>query len=367
MKKRIIWITADYFIDVDCLLVPYLQQNYKEDHLIDWYVIKTASNKIPIPNTPNKIFTLKYKGKDPRIIGEYKQIFNHINPKKSDLIYSNFLGVPYYFPYLLFYTQKNIPIVHAAHNVIPYKGWPSKRLMTWYIDFIFKQNEYFQLFSKHLLEYFENNYSKKQILVCPMTTKGYGIERTNKYDIDKSKCNLLFFGNVKRNKRLDLLIDTIKSLSPEKQNKIHLTIAGNCDEPETYLRKIGNNNTISCHFHRIEDDEVPELFMKHQYLVLPYENVAQSGPHMIAYHYNLPVIASNIAGMAEYITDGETGFLFKVNDKDSLKGVLEKVTSLTLEEYIRIKNNLQQYVDKSHSLAVISKKYISFFNLIQKR
>ena len=366
MIKRIVWITADYFIDVDCSLVPHLQQNYAKEYQIDWYVIKSISNNISIPNTPNKIFALKYRGKDPRIISEYKEIFTFINLQNSDLIYSDFLGVPYYFPYLLHYTKKKIPIIHAAHNVIPYKGWPSQKLMTWYVEFIFRNNKYFHLFSNHLLEYFENKYKNKHILISPMTTKGYGMERTNKYDIDKSKCNLLFFGNVKSNKRLDLLIDVIKSLSTEEQNRIHLTIAGSCDEPENYLKQIGDSNTISCYFHRIADNEVPELFLKHQYLVLPYENVAQSGPHMIAYHYNLPVIASDIAGMAEHIIDGETGFLFKVNDKESLKEVLKKVALSSLDRYWRIKSSLHAYVDNNHSLNVIAKKYIYYFKSILK-
>lgn len=365
MKKRIAWITADYFIDVDCSLVPYLQQYYAEEYQIDWYVIKTANSNIPIASTPNRIFALKHKGKDPRIINEYKCIFDAINLRQSNLIYSDFLGVPYYFPFLLFYTSKKIPIVHAAHNVIPYEGWPSKRLMTWYVNFIFKHNEYFQLYSRHLKTYFENKYPQKNLLICPMTTKGYGYVRTDKYNIDESKCNLLFFGNVKANKRLDLLIDAINSLPSSKQNKIHLTIAGYCDDPERYLKQIKNNNSISCHFHRIEDEEVPELFMKNQFLVLPYENVAQSGPHMIAYHYNLPVIASNIAGMTEHIIDGKTGFLFKVNDKDSLKEVLEGVISLSFDSYMKIKNELQVYVNNNHILEVIAKNYISYFKTIQ--
>lgn len=366
MKKRIVWITADYFIDVDCLLVPYLQRNYADEYQIDWYVIKTASNNISISSTPNRIFALRYRGKDPRIILEYKHIFDEINLKNTDIIYSDFLGIPYYFLFLRFYSQRKIPIIHAAHNVVPYKGWPSKRMMTWYVNYVFKHNGHFQLFSKHLKEYFENKYPKKNLLICPMTTKGYGNVRTDQYDIDESKCNLLFFGNVKANKRLDLLIDAIKSLSPEKQERVHLTVAGNCDDLERYLKQIGNCNAISCHFHRIEDEEVPELFTKHQYLVLPYENVAQSGPHMIAYHYNLPVIASDIAGMAEHIIDGKTGFLFKVNDKDSLKEVLERVVSLSFDNYTEIKSELQSYVNSNHSLEVIAKKYISYFKSIKE-
>ena len=45
--------------------------------------------------------------------------------------------------------------------------------------------------------------------------------------------------------------------------------------------------------------------------MLPYQDVAQSGPHMIAYNYNLPVIASDIEGFAERVEDGENSFLVR--------------------------------------------------------
>lgn len=75
---------------------------------------------------------------------------------------------------------------------------------------------------------------------------------------------------------------------------------------------IGNTSNITAEFRRIDDEEIPELFTKSDYLVLPYEDVAQSGPHMIAYNYNLPVIASDIDGFKERVVDGENGFYLNV-------------------------------------------------------
>ena len=63
--------------------------------------------------------------------------------------------------------------------------------------------------------------------------------------------------------------------------------------------------------------------------MLPYQDVAQSGPHMIAYNYNLPVIASDIDGFAERVEDGVNGFLFRVNDKESLKAAITKPPIIT--------------------------------------
>lgn len=362
MSKRIVWITGDYFIDVDRALVPYLREQYGLD--IRWIVLKGKNRDIQIPKSLECIvYELHFRTRDPRIMFNFRSIIKREHIYSADLIYSDYLDVPFYYPMLFHYCKKS-PIIHAAHNIIPYDGWPHKRLMTWYVNYVFRKNEYFQIFSKHLEGYFKSRYPTKKILSCPMTLKSYGKICTNNYFVDKNKCNLLFFGNIKDNKRLDLLINSIKSLPIELQQKTHLTIAGKCDNATHYLRLIDSCTAISCFFGRIKDEEIPELFTKHQYLVLPYENVAQSGPHMIAYYYNLPVIASDINGFTEHIKDNETGFLFHVNDKTSLVSVLSKAITLPGIEYEKMKEKLCDYVKRTYSLDVVAKKYIDFFNLI---
>lgn len=98
--------------------------------------------------------------------------------------------------------------------------------------------------------------------------------------------------------------------------------------------------------------------------MLPYQDVAQSGPHMIAYNYNLPVIASDIEGFAERVEDGENGFLFRVNDKESLKDAITKTAMMSTSDYQRMKDKLKAYVEENNSLKAVSNKYIDYFNSI---
>ena len=98
--------------------------------------------------------------------------------------------------------------------------------------------------------------------------------------------------------------------------------------------------------------------------MLPYEDVAQSGPHMIAYNYNLPVIASNIEGFTERIINNENGFTFNRNDLDSLINTIIKVSTLDKSAYEKIKRNLQEYVNSNYKLDVIANSYIQYFSKI---
>lgn len=149
----------------------------------------------------------------------------------------------------------------------------------------------------------------------------------------------------------------------EYRQKSELTIAGKCEEKDLYLKLIEKEERIRVRFERIEDAEIPELFSLHDFLVLPYENVAQSGPHMIAYNYNMPVIASNIDGFKERIINMEDGYLFEVNNEHSLCTVLMKAID-NYGEYDQMVTKLKSVVKKKFSNEVITRKYKLYLDKI---
>jgi glycosyltransferase involved in cell wall biosynthesis len=55
-------------------------------------------------------------------------------------------------------------------------------------------------------------------------------------------------------------------------------------------------------------------------VVLPYTSATQSGIAQIAFHFDLPVIATDVGGLAEVVRDGETGLLAQPRDPDALAG-----------------------------------------------
>lgn len=360
-KLNVLWITADYFIDVDFLLVPYIKKCF--DLNIDWYFLKGKGSNIQIPeNLDINTISLRYGDRDPRSYFELYFKIRKLHPSKYDIIYSDVVGTWKYHFFLLRFA-KLIPVVHAAHNVIPYNGWSD--VLTNSVRYIFKHHRYFQLFSKFTAQYFREHYPSKSMFYCPMTLKGYGDVSTDHYQVDNNKINLLFFGNMVANKRLDILIKAMRSLPESVNEKIHLTIAGNDrGHAKEYLKLIGNASNISTDFRRIPDEEVAELFTKHDFLVLPYEDVAQSGPHMVAYYYDLPVIASDIQGFSERIIDGVNGFVFRKNDVHGLAKVLEYVSKQSKSDYLKMKQNLKSYAQENFCLESVSRKYIEYFHKI---
>ena len=361
--KKIVWITADYFIDVDFQIVPYMKEVLGMD--IQWKVIRTNKNIYVDRSLDCEIYELSHKSMDPRVLFDYIRIFSDVVADDISLVYSDFVGFPYYYFYL-FHKIDRKKIIHAAHNIIPYSGWPHKRLMTKYLNFVFSYGKNFHIFSKHLVDYFCSRFSDKSIMLCPMTVKSYGNDITDEFHIDESKLNLLFFGNVKLNKRLDLAISAIKQLPSGIKENVSLLIAGKCDDASEYLTQIGDCKSITPYFKRVDDKFVPELFTKCDYLLLPYSNVAQSGPHMIAYAYNMPVIASDIDGFSEHVEDGQVGFLFQANNVDSLVNTIVEAYESRGDKYAEMKRKLKEKVDGTYSVESVASKYLNYFKSICK-
>ena len=358
-NKKILWLTADCFIDVDRQLVPYLRNTY---HLnIRWFIVQSKNGSRVANSDDYEIIQIHYRGKDPRTYFELKTAFKRLHLEQYDLIYSDSIGF-YYYPALMRLVDKN-RLIHASHNVNPYPVWPWDLRLE--VKYILHKGHHFQMFSQHTAKWFKEHYPNKSFFYAPMVVKDFGEVKTSHYQFDESKVNLLFFGNIVGNKRLDLLIDAVKSLPSEIQDKLHLNICGKCRmDEQSFIHQIGDCKAISTYFKRIPDEEIPELFTKSQFLMLPYEDVAQSGPHMIAYNYNLPVIASDISGFAERVEDGKNGYLFHVNDKQALMEMITKAVTMCSDDYQNMKAKLKEFVDKNYSLQAVSKRYIDYFNSI---
>ena len=85
---------------------------------------------------------------------------------------------------------------------------------------------------------------------------------------------------------------------------------------------------------------------------------------MIAYYYDLPVIASDIDGFKERVIDGENGLLFKNKNVEDLRDRIIKAADMTIEERSEMKRKLKEFSDENFSLSNISGKYVQYFKSI---
>ena len=83
-KKKILWFTADCFIDVDRQLVPYLREH--SDYEIIWIVLQSLNGAKVAEHKDYEIFKLSNKGKDIRTFFQVNYFLKQIKASHFDLI-----------------------------------------------------------------------------------------------------------------------------------------------------------------------------------------------------------------------------------------------------------------------------------------
>lgn len=353
--KSIFWITGDYFLDVDMAIVPELKKNYD----IRWVVVRTGNSprEVSFVKAINEIITIRHRSISPMCIFSYRKVINSIKKANPDIVYVNYLGMPYFFPLLCNMIDIR-KVIFMAHNVEPRPTWNWQYKL--YYPYIFRHLYHVHIPSTHNIPFIEDHYPNLRYTYIPMMVKSFG-EPKRKANTNK-KVRFLFFGHVMRNKRLDHLIRAYCELSDEEKSKSELYVYGKCAEPEKYLLMAKDENSIHLSFGYAPNEIIAQVFTESSFLVLPYDNVDQSGPSMIAYNYNLPLICSDLEGFKEIVEDGVNGFLYAKNDIDSLRKVLQRCIVMSSDDYQALKENLADFVCNNFTLDVISRKYSAMFD-----
>jgi len=142
--------------------------------------------------------------------------------------------------------------------------------------------------------------------------------------IDPTKKILLFFGLIRNYKGLDLLLQAFSNLS----NEFSLLIAGEVYGDEiTYTNLIAKSKNKNIHFVNqfIDEQDVKLYFSVADLCVLPYKSATQSGIQALANSFCLPVLISNVGGLAEDIVDEKNGFILHDINPLAIQNKIEEI------------------------------------------
>ena len=116
---------------------------------------------------------------------------------------------------------------------------------------------------------------------------------------------ILFFGRIDKYKGLENLFRAFSAYS----GKYSLVVAGKGEFTNSEKDLIKSNHRIVIVNRYLDDGEMIWLFKNARALVLPYIEATQSGIIPIAYKYAKPVIVSNVPGLTQFVSEGETGYI----------------------------------------------------------
>jgi glycosyltransferase involved in cell wall biosynthesis len=102
-----------------------------------------------------------------------------------------------------------------------------------------------------------------------------------------------------------------------KNKDLKLIIAGEFYEDkekyEAIIRKYNLETQIIRATHFIPNSEVAMYFSAADLIVQPYKSATQSGVSQVAYHFEKPIIVSNVGGLSEIITHNKVGYVVEPN------------------------------------------------------
>lgn len=363
--KTITWLTPTYFIDVDQKIVPELSKTYRINWIIsgegDKPALFTDLKRSLHTQSAIEYYATNQKWFSPLSFVESKNKYKYILAKSDDIIYIN--QAPQLFDYLAakVILPKN-KTIFATHNVKTPHGARHEKLAKFYMKKLLEDFDNFQTFSKNQTEYLHSLFPNKNVLYAPLTLKSYG-EKTERTRPD-NVINFLAFGHIRDYKRIDLLIEAAQSLYECEHKKFIVTIAGNCPDWNKYQKLIKYDFLFDLQIGFVSDEKIPQLFANANYLVLPYQDLAQSGAITVAFNYNVPVIVSDILQFKEFVIEGINGFFFKSESVDSLKESMRNAILLSSASYQELLSSTQKFVETRYSLQAIAAKYINYLNKI---
>lgn len=214
----------------------------------------------------------------------------------------------------------NTRIIAITDNVIPHEKRPGDTLFTRYF---LKACQAFVTMSAKVMEdlrKFEPSKPAKQVLHPLYDNFGEPVsmqEAREHLGLPQDRNILLFFGFIRKYKGLDILLEAMKVLDKEWKEepaqKPLLVVAGEFYEDDIpyldQIQRLGIADSVLLHTHFIPDEEVRNYLCAANAVVQPYRNATQSGVTPLAYHFEKPMIVTNVGGLPDLVPHQKAGIV----------------------------------------------------------
>jgi len=177
--------------------------------------------------------------------------------------------------------------------------------------------------------------------------------------IAESKKVVLFFGQIKDTKGLDVLLEAAPDVAREIP-EVTFLIAGrpwksDFSRYEALIDRLGIRDRCVLHTRFIPHTDVACYYAAADVVVLPYRRIYQSGVILMAMSYRRPVVVSDIPGMTATVTDGNNGYVFRQGSKEALSKRLIRVLRDD-DERDQVAGRALKYIQENHDWGQIGKR-----------
>ncbi len=245
--------------------------------------------------------------------------------------------------------RNGMKVVSILDNVIPHEPKPWDKI---FIRYFVRSVDKFIAMSESVLHDCEQFDKKKPKILSPhplYDNFGQAVkqkEAQERLELAPNYTYLLFFGFIRDYKGLDLLMRAYHVLKRKgKAKDVKLLVAGefynNAQQYYELEKQLGLEGDIIWRTNFIPDDRVRYYFCAADMIVQPYKSATQSGVTQIAYHFEKPMLVTDVGGLAEIVPNGKVGYVCAVEEESVARALEEFVSMDTAERAKTFTANLQ--------------------------
>ena len=212
-----------------------------------------------------------------------------------------------------------IKIIAITDNVIPHESRIGDEILTKYFV---KQIDGFIVMSKSVLNDLNEFTANKNKIFLPHPIYDIFGERVEKsvalkhLNLNPDDKHILFFGFIRNYKGLDILLEAMGD-KRVKELGVKLIVAGEYYEDASPYNEIIKKHSLEVsvilHTRYIPSEEVRYYFCACDMAVQPYRHATQSGVTQIAYHFDKPMLVTNVGGLPEIVAHNKVGYVSAIN------------------------------------------------------
>ena len=234
-------------------------------------------------------------------------------------------------------------LVCIADNVIPHEKRPGDKQFTQYC---FKPIDAFVTMSEKVLKDLKTfTHKPSQQIIHPLYDNfGEALSKSearNHLGIPVGENIILFFGFIRKYKGLDLLLQAMRILKDHTLSGTFsgckLLIAGEYYEDkqqyDDLIIELDIADQLILRTDFISDGEVRYYLSAADFVIQPYRNATQSGVTPLAYHFEKPMLVTNVGGLPSLVPDGKVGLVAEPNPQ-SIAAKIEELYTTGEEHFL---------------------------------
>jgi glycosyltransferase involved in cell wall biosynthesis len=144
----------------------------------------------------------------------------------------------------------------------------------------------------------------------------------------KGRKIIAFLGHIRPYKGLEVFADAFRLIKQRMPDSFFLVagsvLVGNKKDWEEKLARNCKPDDLWADIRFVSVEDIKAYLSVIDVLVQPYISASQSGNTVMAYAAGIPVISTNIGGLAEMTEDGKTGYVTTPNDPEAIADAVSR-------------------------------------------